>query len=1651
MEEERDRSPSPPPAAAAFFFGGGSAADKDDTHPLNDTHDASDMGESFPVENLGGNDAAEEVFNEQPEPEPRSEAHSSKEDNKVPPLFDSVDAPENGDNPQVNGHDYTASADGPVSSSGTQESASLGSSGRGGYHQHKHSGESCGLEGYDDNHWGHDTTSVYTGIESTDRPELRKEIAQRTLDNQATARSNSFGAHNSSTATRTFVHKGPPTRGRINRRSKNIGRAGRSNNVLRSESQSFAGGDNSSRRSSRSSILSFESDRGPQGNLRNVSVEEELHSPRTELLLNHNSGYSFSTEQSIVNQSLYSQQDSVGGRRQNSSQTKGGGSQGLNRPPEDAQRRSSTSHSVEKRSENVETHSVEQKHKVSENQWTSPASFFRNEKAENTDASSIFDSGVPDTSQSCLKESGNAEKDAIGGTHHEGGDASSFFGSSNGALDEPFADEGQHESPFSGQSEQPISMEQNGVDTGSHGVSMFHHGGGVSGFQVPQEPFGGNMSNDDPRGPNRDKSSFGLAHVPTSSVEEIPTTNETPSSVGFDPDAYRKKKELEKQKEAERKTKDTTPAARAPAPRKRTAHAIASQRAAGQVSEWQKQIQKSASQANPSLQQMPHEPSPLQSTVHSTRKTNRRPKVPSSLGFCSPSFSTAGTATSQFGYSSQPMRGHEDPTFTGATTAHHSSPNMEHSTPATMMLQPQVTSVATGDSLARSRFPESLNHTGPNVVDTGASIQWNSPTTRQESSSLVSQQGHITTSAEDYHAHSMHASTYGNSAILKHSFLAPTGALGNGTTQMPVCHRDAERSQIAPQNYTAPHCAGRPGLPVTFGIGGRLAIVSECRVRVHRIRSLCTPDPLLQLMEAFPGPLVCGKATKAQVERFLDRAPALLSAYLQAEQVVPESVSLLAEAKLLCSVLKEIIKEDGSLIEAKSLNHTSRRTLKQRPMDTICSCLQQPELQGQEPVFSGVSNQTSPEVLRSIDHMVASGQMDQAVDTAINNGLWGFAIVLSKHSGVEKEKYVVERMSSEYVPRSSPLSMLLLNSVGEGKNLKALLEDQNKSAGNIEEIKDSWARHISTLLHYPTHALQETIVAFGDMLMRERNSVLAAHALYLLAGIPLQKENEQSFHRLVLIGSNYGLLGSTIRKDSAAWMLSEIWEFSKILKNSQGYAPFLQPYKLFFVHKLVELGFTEKAADYLSSIEEVIRVSGASIPTVQQGVVIDEKTSRAGEYHPSLLATFAKLKERLGRAASTSNGPGAVQQWVAKPLSNLLGRVLNERSASSNSLVEEKDQGSSTPESAPPVAESDKSDAKATGETTKEDSSTGLSKIRSGLLSSVRSMFRPKGVTVAKGLEVNSPEPYYDEKLGRFVIPGADNDEDDNTPNGPPPTAIPGTPQSTTSSPSGVAASTGNPAAQPPVFGGVVMRNRSKGRTRRKAPAHNFGSFAMPSTSGAENTSATDVTPSAPLDTNALEGTQGGTNVFPNSEAAPLSPDATASIMTQVSQGVGGISSEQCSSSLHSSVSATNVTATSDLLNEVQKSNDLPQPSVLSTSEICNDHETSGSTAAAKIDSSSHPAAATDESSNDFQDTAFVTQGGQENSDHLAAQWQWFRAWFVSEYGEMNDEVIGQHFWAWFNQQQTQNIPAANFQGPTASSEAAVGSETAMESANDFC
>lgn len=418
-------------------------------------------------------------------------------------------------------------------------------------------------------------------------------------------------------------------------------------------------------------------------------------------------------------------------------------------------------------------------------------------------------------------------------------------------------------------------------------------------------------------------------------------------------------------------------------------------------------------------------------------------------------------------------------------------------------------------------------------------------------------------------------------------------------------------------------------------------------LRIRHARPLISPDETLDKeRRKYPGPL----RAKSKKKDLIAWLSSMIALFENAEHDHANESAVERDEKLiLWKLVRILVENDGSL----GGNETCEASIR-----SILSPNQTPRLDQAQSVEPKITNTTFPP---EIMDMLMTGQREKAVWQAVDNNLWGHAMLLS--STLENTS-IWRQVASEFIRKE-------IVPLGEsGKSLAAAYE---VFAGNTEEAVDhlvppsaraglhmvskdmanpgttgsgfegleKWRETVQIILSNRTpndsHALRSL-----SQLLASSGRVSASHVCALLASGPAQRVGpaasiaggvDDPNAMFVLLGWDHRRHASAINGDTDAICLTEAFEFAtSILAGEPTHIlPHLQAFKLHHAICLAECGQIAEAQQYCEALASTFKPS----------------TKPSPYYNPAVLSQLENLMKRLEQFSVATGS-----SWISKPNMN---------------------------------------------------------------------------------------------------------------------------------------------------------------------------------------------------------------------------------------------------------------------------------------------------------------------------------------------------------------------------------------------------------------
>ncbi|KAL4898624.1 COPII coat assembly protein sec16 [Aspergillus ambiguus] len=436
----------------------------------------------------------------------------------------------------------------------------------------------------------------------------------------------------------------------------------------------------------------------------------------------------------------------------------------------------------------------------------------------------------------------------------------------------------------------------------------------------------------------------------------------------------------------------------------------------------------------------------------------------------------------------------------------------------------------------------------------------------------------------------------------------------------------------------------------TAGQAGPKIMAAPGEAKLHQLRDwIPTTDSIVQ----HPGPLK-GKSKKKDLLAWLSSKIAQFEneGISEAAQLHPDSAMRHDEKVLLWKIIRILVEHDGSLEGLENIQKALRGVIFPHLQDVKDS---DQTYGSSATTFSTFKSFDAPSQSDAVDSQAVSnlrnclllGDREKAVWVAVDNRLWGHAMIIAS----TLDKSVWKQVVQEFVRRE------VRSASGNTESLAALYEI---FAGNVEESIDelvppsaraglqmiskvdghgptknaldglnSWRDTLGLVLGNRTPEDHQALLSLGRLLL-SYGRVEAAHICFIFSRATVFGGADDPQSGIVLLGADHQHLSSAVLQDEDAFLLTEAYEYATTILAGTPTAtlPHLLAFKLLHAWSLAERGSTAEAQHYCDAI-------AASLKST---------TKPSGYYNPHLLFGVDELSARLRQ---TANDGGS--SWISKP------------------------------------------------------------------------------------------------------------------------------------------------------------------------------------------------------------------------------------------------------------------------------------------------------------------------------------------------------------------------------------------------------------------
>ncbi|USP80886.1 uncharacterized protein yc1106_08160 [Curvularia clavata] len=430
-----------------------------------------------------------------------------------------------------------------------------------------------------------------------------------------------------------------------------------------------------------------------------------------------------------------------------------------------------------------------------------------------------------------------------------------------------------------------------------------------------------------------------------------------------------------------------------------------------------------------------------------------------------------------------------------------------------------------------------------------------------------------------------------------------------------------------------------------------------------RVQSIKEVFPLTDDISKFPGPLK-GKSKKKDVLAWLGRKIETLDAEFKEpgleHSANEDDIKRLEDRIFLWKLMQVLVEHDGRL-ESTPAETAVKKILspaQDETPDADGSFSTGADMVGRS--RSSTSNiqaePSDPRTLEILQKMLIQGDREKAVWHAVDQRLWGHAMLLSSTLSKELWKQVVQEFVRKEVKNvgrnNQALAVLYEVFAGNHEDCIDELVPASARAGfqmisadgagatqNALQGLDKWRETIALILNNRSEGDAAALLSLGRLL-GQYGRVEAAHVCFIFARSVIKFGGVDDIQAdVVLIGADHRRYPLETGIELEPILLTEVFEFAMALSSpSVPYVlPHLQNYKLAHAYHLAENGYKTDAQAYCDSIAAAMKAT----------------TQISPYYNPAFIASLDDLSQRLSQAPKDGSS-----SWISKPSMDKVGSSL---------------------------------------------------------------------------------------------------------------------------------------------------------------------------------------------------------------------------------------------------------------------------------------------------------------------------------------------------------------------------------------------------------
>jgi hypothetical protein len=436
--------------------------------------------------------------------------------------------------------------------------------------------------------------------------------------------------------------------------------------------------------------------------------------------------------------------------------------------------------------------------------------------------------------------------------------------------------------------------------------------------------------------------------------------------------------------------------------------------------------------------------------------------------------------------------------------------------------------------------------------------------------------------------------------------------------------------------------------------GGMTAPMMKCSPGEVRVQSVKDLFPLSEDFSKFPGPLKA-KGKKKDVLTWLGKKIETLEGQSKEPNfetsLDQDDMKRLEDKALLLRLLQTLVDHDGRLdadaaqIAVKKL--FSPATENASETDGMYSTAADIVGRSRSNTLNPQAEPVDTRAIGDLQKMLLTGEREKAVWHAVDQRLWGHAMLLSSTLPKDVWKQVVQEFVSKEVKKLGPSNQALafLYEVFAGNHEDCIdeLVPASARAGfqmvsthgadatqNVQQGLDKWRETVALILNNRSDGDVAALLSLGRLLT-QYGRVEAAHTCIIFArSVAHISGVDDAQSDMVLIGIDHKQNPLELGIDMEPILLTEVYEFALSLSAQGGthILPHLQNYKLAHAYQLAQYGYRADAQAYCDAITATMKATTRPSPY----------------YNAAFISTLDDFIKRLSQSPKDNSS-----SWISKP------------------------------------------------------------------------------------------------------------------------------------------------------------------------------------------------------------------------------------------------------------------------------------------------------------------------------------------------------------------------------------------------------------------